>query len=243
MDSVAPLYVPPSAPAVSALERELKFLVPATRSASLRAWLSAVCTPERAYPPALVCTTYFDTPGLSMLGEKIDSDYLKMKVRLRWYASLEGNPAGSAVFAEVKYRIGGRRDKQRVRLDTDATTLSAAPLHAPVWRALLERLRTHAPIVPARLDPILSLRYVRYRYLDRPSGGRATVDDDIRVTALNETRLTGRLPARLPIAVLEYKGGLDDLPRHLAPAIRFGARRGSCSKYLACYQLATGLAL
>jgi len=96
--------------------------------------------------------------------------------------------------------------------------------------------------LPARLDPILSLRYVRHRYLDRTTGGRVTVDDDIRVTALNETRLTGRLPARLPIAVLEYKGGLDDLPRHLAPAIRFGARRGSCSKYLACYQLATGLA-
>jgi VTC domain-containing protein len=243
MPHAAQQGVPPSGRSAASLERELKFLVPEFRSGSLRLWLDAVCTPERAYPPALVCTTYFDTPGLSLLGEKIDSDYLKTKVRIRWYASLDGDASGSPVFTEVKYRIGGRRDKIRVALDVEAVRLAATPLHAPIWRSLVDRLRTKAPIVPARLDPILSLRYARYRYLDRVSGGRVTVDQGIAVTALNESRITGRVPARLPVAVLEYKGALDDLPRHLAPAIRFGARRGSCSKYLACYQHATGLVL
>ena len=243
MQHAAQQGVPPSSRTAASLEREIKFLVPEFRSASLRRWLDAVCTPERAYPPALVCTTYFDTPGLSLLGEKIDSDYLKTKVRIRWYASLDGDASGSPVFAEVKHRIGARRDKIRVALDVEAVRLAATPLHAPVWRSLVDRLRTTAPIVPARLDPILSLRYARYRYVDRVSGGRVTVDDGIAVTALNESRITGRVPARLPIAVLEYKGALDDLPRHLAPAIRFGARRASCSKYLACYRHATGLML
>jgi hypothetical protein len=243
MPHAAQQGVPPSGRTAASLERELKFLVPEFRSRSLRFWLDAVCTPERAYPPALVCTTYFDTPGLSLLGEKIDSDYLKTKVRIRWYASLDGDASGSPVFAEVKYRIGGRRDKIRVALDVEAVRLAATPLHAPIWRSLVDRLRTKAPIVPARLDAILSLRYARYRYLDRVSGGRVTVDQGIAVTALNESRITGRVPARLPVAVLEYKGALDDLPRHLAPAIRFGARRRSCSKYLACYQHATRLVL
>ena len=33
--------------------------------------------PDREYPPALVITTYCDTPRLELLDEKIDSDYLK----------------------------------------------------------------------------------------------------------------------------------------------------------------------
>jgi hypothetical protein len=243
MQSAAlPSVVPPRRP-VASLEREIKFLVPAGRSASLRAWLASVSRPEPRYPPALVCTTYFDTPDLSLLGEKIDSDYLKTKVRVRWYASLAGDPDGSPVFAEVKYRVGTRRDKLRVRIDADPSVLDATPLHSPIWVGLVDRLRAQAPAVPSRLQPILSLRYARYRYLDIATAARLTVDENITVTALNRTRVVGRVPAQLPVAVFECKGAHDDLPRHLGAVVRLGARRGSCSKFLACHQLATGLYL
>src|SRR6185295_7036252 len=102
------------------------------RSSSLRGWLTSVSVPDRAYPPALVCTTYYDTPALSLLGEKIDSDYLKTKVRVRWYASLGGDASGSAVFAELKDRVGAGRQKLRVSLDADPVELSRTPLPAPV---------------------------------------------------------------------------------------------------------------
>jgi len=240
--AVQPSVVPPRR-SVASLEREVKFLLPAARAASVRDWLAAVSTPERAYPPALVCTTYFDTPDLSLLGEKIGSDYLKMKVRVRWYASLDGDPTGSPVFAEVKYRVGTRRDKLRVNIDADPRRLSATPLHGPAWRGVLDRLRPQAPMMPARLEPVLSLRYARYRYVDICTVARLTLDEKIAVTALNQTRRVGRVPARLSVAVFEYKGAQDDLPPHLAALVRFGARRGSCSKYLACYQCATGLPL
>jgi len=52
-----------------------------------------------------------------------------------------------------------------------------------------------------------------------------TLDDAVALTALNRARVTGRAPVRMPNAVLEYKGASDDLPRHLTPAILFGARR------------------
>jgi hypothetical protein len=243
MPSAPPQRVVVSTPTVGTLEREIKYLVPVDRSSSLRGWLSSVSTPDRTYPPALVCTTYYDTPALSLLGEKIDSDYLKTKVRVRWYASLQGDASGSAVFAELKDRVGAGRQKLRVRLDADPAELSRTPLHAPAWRRLLDPLRAQTPALASRLEPVLSIRYARFRYADRMTAGRLTMDEEIRVTALNRTRLTGRVPARLPIAVFEYKGALDDLPPHLAAAIRFDARRGSCSKYLACYQLATGLLL
>jgi hypothetical protein len=243
MTSVAPPSASPSGRTVASLEHEIKCLVPVSRSVSLRGWLAAVCLPERAHPPALVCTTYYDTPGRAFLGEKIDSDYLKTKVRVRWYATLDGRPDASAVFAEVKYRVGNRREKVRVRLDVDPLDLAGQPLQGPRWSTPIDPLRAFAPHLPARLEPVLSLRYARYRYLDPASAARLTVDDEITVTAFNETRTTGHVPARLPVAIFEYKGRRDDLPPHLAPAVRFGARRGSCSKYLACYQLATGLVL
>jgi hypothetical protein len=243
MPSVAPPSAPTSGRTVASLGNEVKCLVPVSRSASLRAWLASVCVPERAHPPGLVCTTYYDTPGRSLLSEKINSDYLKMKVRVRWYATFAGRPDASAVFAEVKYRVGNRRDKVRVRLDVDPFDLASEPLHTPRWSSLVEPLRRVAPMMPARLEPVISLRYARYRYLDPASAARLAVDEEITVTALNEANVAGRVPVRLPVAVFEYKGHRDDLPPHLAPAVRFGARRGSCSKYLACYQLATRLVL
>jgi hypothetical protein len=243
MQSVAPPRVPPSGRTVASLEHEIKCLVPVSRSASFRGWLASVTVPERAHPPGLVCTTYYDTPGLSLLGEKINSDYLKTKVRVRWYTTFDGRPDAGAVFAEVKYRVGNRRDKLRVRLDVDPPDLARQPLHTSHWSSLVEPLRAVAPMLPARLEPVVSLRYARYRYLDVASGARLSVDEDITVTALNETRIVGRVPARLPVGVFEYKGRPETLPPHLATAVRFGARRGSCSKYLACYQLATGLVL
>jgi hypothetical protein len=229
--------------AIELLEREIKYLVPSGRSSSLRAWLQRVCTPDPTHPPALVCTTYYDTPALSLLGEKIDSDYLKTKVRVRWYASLEGDASDSPVFAEVKDRVGAGRQKLRVKLDVDPDQLSRTPLHAPAWLRLLDPLRDQVPTIASRVEPVLSISYARYRYADALSSARLTIDENIVVTAVNRIRLVGRVLARLPIAVLEYKGAHDNLPAHLAAATRFDARRGSCSKYLACYQLATGLLL
>ena len=70
-----------------------------------------------------------------MLSEKIDSDYLKTKVRVRWYGP--GDSRASTVFAEVKHRIGNRRDKVRVMLDVTAAELARWPLWDSRWPALL----------------------------------------------------------------------------------------------------------
>jgi len=43
--------------------------------------------------------------------------------------------------------------------------------------------------------------------------------------------------------VLEAKGAGADLPPALRPVVRFGARRGAMSKYLACYLAVTGTVL
>lgn len=218
------------------LEYELKFLVPASRAAFLRSWIASAVRPDVTYPPARVVTVYFDTRGLDFLGEKVDSDYLKTKARIRWYAGLAGEEIGSPVFAECKYRLGATRRKVRVRLPLRAADVSAWPLTSPAWATQLNALRAEAPQLPPELTPTMRLRYVRCRFLDR-DGARVTLDSDIRLEAINPARVAEPVVSTpLPTAVFEYKGKTMELPRHLAPVVRFGARQSSFSKYLACYE-------
>jgi hypothetical protein len=223
-------------------EHEIKYTLPAGTAAAARAWLSAVCLANRALPPAFVDTIYYDTPDLRLLHEKIDSDYLKTRVRVRWYGSLEGRIHGP-LFAEIKHRVGGQRHKTRVRLDADPVQLAARPLRDSVWVDLLAPLRRQAPQLPSNLAPVLALRYTRHRFVDSAGAAHVTIDEGIRVTGANAARVASRGDGALPIAVLEWKGARPDIPPHLRPIVRFGARRGAFSKYLACYQLATGLVL
>ena len=217
-------------PSVASLRRELKYLVPAVAAAPLKAWLGAVAAADREHPPAPVFTIYYDTPGLALLGEKIDSDYYKSKIRVRWYGARDGS-AGRA-FAEIKRRIGTRRHKQRVTLDTGGSVLGDWPLSDPRWQTLLEPLRAVADL-PSRLSPTLRLRYDRARFVDRATAARLALDERITVTAVASRLGPSRTPAVLPQAVFECKGGADDLPPAIAPLTRYQARRASFSKYLA----------
>lgn len=232
-----PTVAEPTPP--GALEHEVKYIVPAGAAPALAAWLQVACVPERAYPPARVVTVYFDTPGLDHLGEKIDSDYLKTKVRVRWYAPLEGAGRGPA-FAEIKRRVGNRRDKPRVPLEVDASELETWRLDDPRWLALVAS-GSEIGIV-RNLSPVLRLTYVRRRFVEPAASARVVLDSGIIATAVHP-RVRGRVPAPVHAAVLEAKGASPELPRGLAPVVRYGARRGSMSKYLACYLAVTGTAL
>jgi VTC domain len=218
---------------------ELKYLLPQSRAPFAKAWLASVVRPEREYPPALVITTYYDTPRLELLDEKIDSDYLKTKVRVRWYGPLDRRPATGPVFAECKLREGATRDKQRVVADIRPADLESLPLSARLWPALLDGLRGEVPHLPADLAPVMQMVYARHRFTDGASA-RVALDTDISVVAVNPARLS--CPPRadsLPWAVFEYKGHGADLPARLGPVTRLGARRSAFSKYLACYEHVT----
>jgi hypothetical protein len=104
---------------------------------------------------------------------------------------------------------------------------------------LLADLRGDVPGLPPDLAPVMRLAYARHRFVD-PRGARISLDSDIGVQAVNPARL--HAPARrgsLAYSILEYKGHGPQLPAHLAPMTRLGARRTSFSKYLACYEHVT----
>lgn len=231
----------PPDPVHGSADHEIKFAVPSSAAGPLRAWVGAVCRADSVHPPDRVTTVYFDTPDLAFLTEKIDSDYLKTKVRVRWYGAVAGRL--STAFAEVKQRVGNTRDKVRVPLEVPAADLARWPLHDPRWPSLLGGLREAEPRLPARLVPVLSLTYTRYRFVDVASGARVTIDSDIQAAGVNLALVPGHAPVGLDALVFEYKSRAFDLPAHLAPLVRFGARRQAFSKYLACYQAVTRLTL
>lgn len=236
-----PLVARPREASSGTADHEIKLVVPASAAGPLRAWVGSVCRPDAIHPPGRVTTVYFDTPSLTLLAEKIDSDYLKTKVRVRWYGTIDGR--ASTVFAEVKQRVGSTRAKRRVALDVAAADLARWPLCDPRWPALLASLREAVPTLPARLAPVLCLTYTRHRYVDPALAARVTIDSDVQVTAVNAAMVQGYAPVGIDEVVFEYKSRSFHLPPHMGPIVRFGARRRAFSKYLACYRAVTRLML
>ncbi|HXW04630.1 MAG TPA: VTC domain-containing protein [Vicinamibacterales bacterium] len=213
---------------LSGLERELKYVISAGKALLARSTVAAICVPDSRYPAAIVSTIYYDTPDLELLSEKINSDYLKTKVRLRWYSS---SPGSARAFLEIKSRVGALRHKLRTETALTADELRDLPLEHPALVTVLDSARPLGVGLPARLMPALLLRYERFRFVEPVSGSRISVDAGIEAVRGNPQLLGHAFQARLPLAVVEVKGRDDDLPVALRPLVRLGARRASCSKY------------
>jgi hypothetical protein len=234
----SPFMFQAAATAVAAVpaegERELKFAVPGGRVDPVRRWLDAICRRDPRFPAAVVWTIYYDTPDLSALGEKINSEYLKEKIRLRWYSPLAGAPSGPA-FIEAKTRVGTRRAKARVRVPFPAEEVASWSLQDPRLQTLPALLRSSSILVHDRWQPLLVLRYRRDRYVEPVSGARVSLDAEIAPVAVNPRFLGGADDRTLEGGVLEIKGALDEMPLALRPLLGLGVRKCSVSKFLAVY--------
>lgn len=222
-----------AAPAVprSALERELKFTLPASRAPFARRLLAALCRPDPRFAAAVVSTVYYDSPDLCLLAQKLNSDFLKTKVRLRWYSAISGDPGSGAAFIEVKSRVGALRRKARAETTLQGTRLAEVPLADPAFARALDVARRLDGDLPARLLPAMMVRYERHRFVEPMSGARVSLDFGIQAPRANRALLGQGGPVRLAVSVVEIKGAGDELPRALRPLAHLGARRASFSKY------------
>ena len=220
-------------PNLSALGFELKYAVDAAQADAIRSWLATVCRRDPAYPGGFVNSIYFDTPALQHIGEKVNSDYLKTKIRLRWYEIPGQSSSGS--FLEAKFRIGTRREKIRVPIPTDGHPLSRLGLDDQSLRELPARLRPLGVPVSGLLQPLLVIRYRRDRFVSPMTPTRVSLDTDITVPKVNSGFLATANPTPLRTAVVEVKGAGSKLPRVLHHLFDIGGRKVAFSKYLACY--------
>jgi hypothetical protein len=229
-------------PGTASFEQKYVFR-PGARSVVL-GWLECWCVRDPRFSTGLVSSIYYDTPELDMYQEKRNSDYLKAKVRLRWY----GDPATGSLaadvpcFLEIKQKTGAVRHKGRIPLTLPASCLSGDPftdrriatLPADYAHAISSQSLPRALRFPAgTLVPVVLIQYARRRFVDPQSGSRLAVDTDIRCTQANPALLHGLPPVLLETGVLEIKGPTRLLPGWLAP-IRREFRREAFSKYSHC---------
>jgi hypothetical protein len=214
---------------------EIKYALPAWRADAVAAWLDARCTRDPQYPEGHVRSLYLDTPDLRYLTEKVDGDFLKTKIRLRWYAADERAPAAGPVWLEIKRRENLSRSKTRIPFHDRATDLDQAdPESIDVGRAI-HLVRDQGLDAPTWLRPALALSYSRSRWIDQGTGDRIALDRVIQPTwGLGRCRPPASVP-ELRTAVVEFKGREPDVPRALRGVTDFGGRRTSLSKYFSCY--------
>ena len=221
-------------PAPSAGERELKYTLPAARGHLARRRLERLCRRDPEFPAAIVWTIYYDTPGLASLGEKLNSDYLKRKIRVRWYSDIEGHVSGPA-FVEAKLRVGTRRSKVRARLPYPAAEIAGWDLQDPRLLRIPLLLREHGILGQESWQPMLRLRYRRDRFIEPLTHSRVSLDAEIAGSAANPRFLSAPDLSPLATAVLEVKGGGDRLPVSLRPLLALGMHKRSFSKFLVVY--------
>jgi len=230
-----------SPPAPEAGERELKFILPAGRVHLARRRLETVCRRDPEFPAAIVWTIYYDSPALVSLGEKMNSDYLKRKIRVRWYSDVHGRVSGPA-FVEAKIRVGTRRSKVRALLPFPADEVAGWDLQDPRMLAFPLLLREHGVLHQQSWLPMIAIRYRRDRFIEPLTRSRVSLDSDISGVSANARVMSAPDLSPLATAVLEVKGAADELPRSLLPLLALGLHKRSFSKFLVVHaQMARGV--
>lgn len=196
--------------------------------------LDARLAPDRRYGTGRINSVYFDTPGLRAWREKANGDNLKRKVRARWYGRSGELGEKTAVFLELKRRIGSARDKTRVETRVPTALLTQSPLSDPAWPALFasQADRLGEPVGPD-WTPVCRIEYDRVRYDDPENGSRVSVDWNI-VAYPNEERFPWSAPVSLGAVVCEFKNRGGSPPRWSEALQNAGLRLRSFSKYGEC---------
>lgn len=231
------LIRPPIAPTDSKdLQTELKYVAPLHRAKLALRILDKICSLDDKHPIGIVSSIYYDTVNWDLLREKRDSDYLKAKIRLRWYETSEGISSGiGRSYAEAKYRIGSRRLKFRIPTDIHGDFLSRTTLTAPELRNVPDQLSARGAPIKHRICPAFVVRYHRCRYVDRLTGARISLDYKIGAPKTNPMMIAAPHPCNLPVTVLEVKGTDGVFPNSLRSLLKLGFRKEAFSKYYECY--------
>ena len=231
------LIRPPLSPDdLNSLETEIKYVAPVHRTPLALRLLEQMYDPDPKFPFGIVSSIYYDAQNWDYLREKRNSDYLKTKVRLRWYENASATKEGADLsHAEIKYRIGSKRMK--IRMPTEYTgrylagiTLDNAELLKIPTALAAGGARIRQPIFPA-----FTIRYCRRRFVDRFTSARICLDYDISSPKSNPLMLGTTFPCVLRKTVLEIKGTGGEFPLGLKTLLKLGFRKESFSKYYECY--------
>jgi hypothetical protein len=214
---------------------EKKFIASPSQTEFALHWLSQACLPDAKYRFGIVSSIYYDTPSLGCYKDKLNGDFLKTKVRLRWYDTHDENkPENTTAFLEIKSKIGSGRTKTRKPILLNRNWLETVSLDDPLLSELIYKQAGFGEQLPAGLIPSISLVYERYRFVCPSSGARVCLDTQIRTgryhpQLFRAPSLGHSIPMNL--VVLEIKDAHTEEIPWLEPLFRQGFRSQSVSKY------------
>ncbi len=200
-------------------------------------WLEHILVRDPKYYFGTIFSIYYDTPGLNFYYEKRNSDYLKTKLRLRWYTDLNTVSPDEFItcFLELKQKTGTTRKKQRKKLILASENLKLNPFSQKEILDLPYISDDFNYHINDILVPMAIIQYKRYRFVDPLSGSRVSLDFDISCPAINTQFVHGNTPVHLDSGVLEVKGSGLHLPKLLNP-IESYLKKEAFSKYAQCLE-------
>jgi hypothetical protein len=209
-------------------------LLRTTNKPKLVSWLHSLCRPDGQFPEAIIHSIYFDTRDWQLLRDKLESNFIKLKVRLRWYSDAVSGDIEGPSFLEVKRRVGPQREKRRVSFPFSGQELNRRGCDREVERIAHALLPTMGISLPSGLYPVFKVQYHRYRFVDSLTSSRLSVDSEIVALNSYSSKVPGLFSPPLNRVVLELKGQSPQLPAHLNRLADIGLRKSSFSKYAQC---------
>lgn len=220
-------------------ENEIKYIISNSKSRQVLKWLTCRCKADTKYHAETVSSIYYDTWGWKSLNEKINGDYLKTKVRFRWYSDIPYKLHHKSSYAEAKFRIGTKRKKIRVPTPYSGEWIAGTALNHPLFSSIPSLLETNGVMLGENYFPVYQVSYKRVRFKEPLTGTTVCLDYDIRTPRVNPFMLPGSHPFALQTAVLELKGAVNEIPVPLYPLVDMGCKKESFSKYGACFEKIT----
>jgi hypothetical protein len=216
---------------------ENKYILKNSQAPYVLELLKARCPLDLEYPEAQIASMYFDTYDLKLLKEKINSDLIKTKYRVRWYKDYQNGKTSGPCFLEVKSKLGEVRSKIRLKSLMSASDFENLAFTDQKFDEINDEFQRMKPMFkPLRPHFIVSYKRVRFKYPG--SEIRFCIDYDIHVPKINDQwGYVFNESLKVPEAVFEIKGPEEDLPEMMKIIESVGAYRDSFSKYLACFQL------
>lgn len=229
-------------------ESELKFTHESYSSAAVKRSLDRTCIADKKFQNNIVSSVYFDTHDWLFAHEKASSDYLKTKVRLRWYqkanhrtAKTESDKTASKCFLEFKRKIGSKREKIRILMPFLGNKVLKSLQDDNIKALIRQHIAENAPdLLGYDIEPKFVIRYNRHRYFEALSRTRISLDTNIRAFSVDRSFAQVFSKVRLNQSVLEVKGDCDDLPIALRNIHAVNLKKAAFSKYYEGFVLLTG---
>lgn len=204
----------------------------------IRSVLDAVFLKDALHPEDRINSIYFDTRSRAHLAEKVNSDYVKVKVRLRWYGHIEDFVSDHVVSAylEVKIKNGVQRRKFRQPVEICAGVLRGERKAFEELTELAVIARECGWVPCGQLFPALVVHYDRRRYRNPDDWASLALDRCISYWPINHIFWPTPSPRQLAVGVLEVKSETGMLPRPLWPIRERLSMRDAFSKYEECWK-------